>query len=328
MSPLISVIVPIYNVEPYLRQCLDSIIRQSYTNLEIILINDGSTDNSGAIADEYARLDSRIKVIHQENGGLAAARNSGIEIMSGDFVSFVDSDDWLELDMYEEVIPILCQNKHLSLVKFGTIKKAKHLRNRGSSTIREYEGLKGYLRSKAGGVVWNALYRREAIKDIRFVPGYVCEDIYFTHKLLSQEGIRFVHYDRRFYHYRTSRPGSIMAGKRLQRKQDEGHLWEVLLSETKGNQLPYLNLAYIIYIRTAELLLMRDLNKTPESEREAFATPFRQLLRRAKDNSDTCPIASDWSFFWLMLYIKTPHLFWLLRHPILYFKFKDYLVQK
>ena len=98
MNPLVSVIVPIYKVERYLVRCLDSIVNQTYRNLEIILVEDGSPDNCGAICDDYARLDERIRVIHQENRGLSAARNAGLDIMSGEYLMFVDSDDWISLD--------------------------------------------------------------------------------------------------------------------------------------------------------------------------------------------------------------------------------------
>ena len=99
----ISVIVPVYNVEYYLKQCLDSIVNQTYRNLEIILVDDGSTDSSGDICDEYAQIDARIKVIHKENGGLSSARNAGLDVCTsgGELIAFVDSDDWLELDMFE-----------------------------------------------------------------------------------------------------------------------------------------------------------------------------------------------------------------------------------
>lgn len=328
MSPLISVIVPIYNVEPYLRECLDSIIRQSYTNLEIILINDGSTDKSGAIAGEYALLDSRVKVIHQANAGVSVARNTGLGVAGGEYLSFVDSDDWLEPEMYEELVPILEGRPHLSLVKFGVIKKEKHERYRGDRALQEYEGLRGYLYSKAGGILWNALYRREALKGIRFVPGYICEDIYFTHRLFAQEGIRFALYNRRLYHYRTSRPGSIMAGDKLRLMEDQGHLWELLLSEVGDSQKAYLNLAHLMYLKTMELFLLRDLSQTPEHDRQAFAVPFVRLIKKARANSQGYPVPTDWRFFWLMIYIKAPRLFWVCKHPSLYFKFKDYLVRK
>lgn len=96
----ISVIIAIYNVAPYLRQCLDSIVNQTYRNLEILCVDDGSTDESGAICDEYAARDSRVVVIHQKNGGSAAARNAGLDVCTGDYISIVDGDDWLELTMY------------------------------------------------------------------------------------------------------------------------------------------------------------------------------------------------------------------------------------
>ena len=99
-EPKISVIVPVYKVEPYLRKCLDSIINQTYRNLQIILVDDGSPDNCGAICDEYASKDSRIEVIHQENGGVSAARNAGLKLAAGDYIGWVDSDDWIEPDMY------------------------------------------------------------------------------------------------------------------------------------------------------------------------------------------------------------------------------------
>ena len=96
MIDLISVIVPVYNVEPYLRKCVDSILAQSYSNLEVILVDDGSPDGCGAICDEYAAKDARVRVIHKPNGGISDARNAGLDIMTGDYVTFVDSDDWID----------------------------------------------------------------------------------------------------------------------------------------------------------------------------------------------------------------------------------------
>ncbi len=102
--PVISVVVPIYNVDEYLPQCIDSIINQSYRELEIILVDDGSTDSGGSLCDRYARMDSRIKVIHKENGGLVSARKAGINSAVGEYISFVDGDDWIEPDTYRILI--------------------------------------------------------------------------------------------------------------------------------------------------------------------------------------------------------------------------------
>ena len=117
-APLISVIVPVYKTELYLKRCLDSIINQTYSNLEIILINDGSPDNCRSICDEYKQKDNRITVIHQQNQGQGTARNNGIKIATGDYISFVDSDDYLDLTTYEQTMNFMLENK-LDIVCFN-----------------------------------------------------------------------------------------------------------------------------------------------------------------------------------------------------------------
>ena len=121
---LISVIVPVYNVEKYISRCLDSIINQTYKNLEIIVIDDGSTDNSGVICDDYAKQDKRITVIHKKNGGLSSARNAGLDIISGDYVGFVDSDDWIEPDMFRGLLEIILKSD-CNIVRCGICRDYK-----------------------------------------------------------------------------------------------------------------------------------------------------------------------------------------------------------
>ena len=129
MDPKISVIIPVFKVEPYLRQCLESVVNQTYRNLEIIIIDDGSPDNCGAICDEYAVQDDRITVIHKENGGLCAARNDGMDRATGEWITFVDSDDWCELEYYEKLITamgdkdvdVFCAGGHFSDFKTRTL---------------------------------------------------------------------------------------------------------------------------------------------------------------------------------------------------------------
>ena len=110
VSPLISIIIPVYKVEPYLRNCLDSIVNQTNRNLEIILVDDGSPDKSGDICDAYAAADERIIVIHQNNQGVSAARNAGLDIAKGDYILFVDSDDWIEQETCEAVLDLALKN--------------------------------------------------------------------------------------------------------------------------------------------------------------------------------------------------------------------------
>lgn len=109
-SPLISVIIPVYNVEKYLHRCLDSVIEQTYKNLEVILIDDGSTDHSGEICDDYAAKDVRIHVIHQENQGVSAARNKGLDTAKGEYIAFVDSDDYILPEMYAKMLECIIEN--------------------------------------------------------------------------------------------------------------------------------------------------------------------------------------------------------------------------
>jgi len=108
MKNKISIVIPVYNVEPYIRKCLDSVTCQTYDNLEILLVNDGSADKCGKICDEYASLDSRIRVFHKENGGLSSALNVGLSNFTGDYVGFVDSDDWIEAVMFETLLGGIC----------------------------------------------------------------------------------------------------------------------------------------------------------------------------------------------------------------------------
>lgn len=125
---LISVIVPVYNVELYLEQCLNSIINQTYKNLEIILVNDGSTDNSGVICDLYANIDNRIIVIHKDNGGVSSARNAGLNVAKGNFIGFVDPDDWIADDMYEKLyLNIQNFNANISVCKFRKVMNRENI---------------------------------------------------------------------------------------------------------------------------------------------------------------------------------------------------------
>ena len=118
MNKLISIICPIYNTELYLKECLNSILCQSYTNFELILIDDGSTDNSGIICDEYATKDKRIIVIHQTNKGLSASRNKGLEIASGEFITFIDSDDWIDPNTLRDNLSIFNDNPQINFLQY------------------------------------------------------------------------------------------------------------------------------------------------------------------------------------------------------------------
>ena len=167
MKPLISVIVPIYNVEKYLPQCIESILRQTYTNLEIILVDDGSPDSCPQICDDYAAKDSRIKVIHQANSGVSAARNSGLKIAKGKYIGFIDGDDYIEPDMYEylyNLITVYEGNISVCTVtdKPTLIKTQKPL---------AIPSIKAFTLLYKQSYVCNKLFCARIIKNIRFTHG-------------------------------------------------------------------------------------------------------------------------------------------------------------
>ncbi len=179
---MISIIIPVYNVSKYLERCLNTVINQSYIDLEIILINDGSTDDSGKICDEYALKDKRIKVIHQKNKGLSGARNTGLKHATGDYVGFVDSDDWIELDMYETMFNIL-QKENVDIVECALNKALdveSTLNRSGNLKIESrIDALKRIITNQNFSV-WRRLYKKETISNISFVEGKNSEDVYYT----------------------------------------------------------------------------------------------------------------------------------------------------
>lgn len=224
-APKISVIVPVYKVEPYLRKCLDSIVGQTYRNLEIILVDDGSPDNCGAICDEYAARDERIKVIHQPNGGLSAARNTGLDIATGEYIGFVDSDDWIEPDMYEYLLSGARQTE-ADIAVCGIFEELPNRQNircwHEAETFDTESGLKELLlRKKYSHSAWDKLYRRTLFDGVRFPNGRNFEDIATTYRVFEKATtVRLMPEAK--YHY-LQRPDSIMGDSTLPNRVD-GHI--------------------------------------------------------------------------------------------------------
>ena len=185
MSKLISVIVPVYNVEKYLEKCVSSIVNQTYKNLEIMLVDDGSTDSSGKMCDEFAKKDDRIKVIHKPNGGLSDARNSALKIAKGDYIGFVDSDDYIADDMFETLCDLMeDNNSDISIVSFYEIYNNKLIGVRDSKELEnmtKLEAMKELLiDSKIQSYAWNKLFKRELFDGLEFPTGKNFEDIATT----------------------------------------------------------------------------------------------------------------------------------------------------
>lgn len=191
MGEKISVIVPVYNVEQYLERCVDSIINQTYTNLEIILVNDGSTDNSGKLCDELAKKDERIRVIHKENGGLSDARNRGIDEAESDLVGFIDSDDYIDSDMYEILLKNLNNTgADLSMCALYDVYNntpEAQVTNKETWELSSEQAIKMVMEAKILSVTAvNKLYRKSLFSDLKFEVGKIAEDAFIMIKLLDK----------------------------------------------------------------------------------------------------------------------------------------------
>ena len=214
MDEKISVIIPVYNVEKYLKQCLESILEQTYKNLEIILIDDGTKDSSGMICDDYAKKDNRIKVIHQKNMGLSGARNTGLKNSTGDLITFVDSDDFIDNKMFETMLLSIKEND-ADIVECGTIfcdENGNYIRDNTLNEVKiyknEYQIKELLMNEDITTTSWGKLYKRKLFKNFEFPLGKYHEDTFTTYKLLHISKKTIV-LNQSFYHYRQVN-GSIM----------------------------------------------------------------------------------------------------------------------
>lgn len=214
MNPLISVIVPIYNVEKYLARCVDSIVNQTYKNLEIILVDDGSPDRCPQMCDDYAKKDSRIKVVHKNNGGLSDARNAGMAVATGKYISFIDSDDYVSDDFFECLLDVV--NKENSDIAECSVVKLY-----GDNRFDEFSddlSVKTYDTQDAMSAliaenpfhqhVWNKLYKTELVRDIPYAVGKLNEDEFWTYQVFGRAN-KVSKLNKTMYYY-FQRNSSIM----------------------------------------------------------------------------------------------------------------------
>ena len=205
MEKTISVIVPVYNVASYLPQCMESLLNQSYKALEIILIDDGSTDDSPALCDGYARLDKRVRVIHQNNGGAASAKNAGLHIATGEYLTFVDSDDYLELDAYAFMVAAM-ETHGADVVQCGYRDVFTHSQiNRLSSdeTVKytKIDYLRRYTQDWTCALLWDKLYKRSLFGGVFFEEGHIVDDEFFTYQGIMNAQM-VIYLPRIVYNYR------------------------------------------------------------------------------------------------------------------------------
>lgn len=239
--------MPIYKVEDYLKRCVDSITNQTYKNLEIILVDDGSPDNCPMLCDEFAKMDSRIKVVHKENGGLSDARNAGMDVSTGDYIGFVDSDDYIDSDMFEVLVKAIEEyDADISCCRYTRVwddGKSEKIGNDGKTYVYEgIDGLKEYLYAKTVEPFACAkLFKAEDIgnlkypdRRVRFIKGILGEDNPFNIELLKTTN-NMVVVGRSKYNYLQARQGAITNASVSQKKIDSVFFWDSVSKDCKAN---------------------------------------------------------------------------------------------
>lgn len=246
----VSVIIPVYNVETYLPQCLDSVLAQTYSELEILLVDDGSTDLSGKICDEYRNRDSRICVFHQKNQGAANAKNTGLDYFTGEYVTFLDSDDYVEKDWIETLINV-AENLNAKVVECNFKKEFVEYSEEETGCTEPYKiytsekYMEQYLEHWTCSLFWNKLFEATLVKDIRFRKERRCiDDEFFTYKLLTK-ATKIVQINRVLYHYRQRKSSAVTSDKNKYQIADDA--LEVLLERYYwvGNSYPNLRVKYL-----------------------------------------------------------------------------------
>ena len=210
---VVSIIVPVYKVEKYIRQCVDSLLAQTYRNIEVILVDDGSPDNCGAICDEYAAKDSRVKVIHQQNGGVSVARQTGINHATGEYSIHADPDDWVELNMIEELVAkAVANNADMVICDFYRESKSDriHVCQNPGNDLSASAVLRKILSQQLHGSCWNKLVNRSRIEGIGFTPEDLCilEDELYNIRILARK-IKVSYLPKALYHYRIDNENSL-----------------------------------------------------------------------------------------------------------------------
>lgn len=204
-TPKISIIVPVYNVEKYICRCIDSILNQTFSDFELILVDDGSPDNCPQICDYYFNMDNRVKVIHKENGGVSSARNAGLDIAKGEYIAFVDSDDWIEEDMYQ-ILYNTSVKYDADVVECDIFFIYNHVDNinkciNGETQIGNRDfALERIMKIPSSNFVYNKLYKRYTFKNLRFPNAKRFEDVYITYKIILKTE-KYIYINSKKYYY-------------------------------------------------------------------------------------------------------------------------------
>ena len=306
-QPLISIIVPVYKVEQYLDRCVESIINQTYKNLEIILVDDGSPDNCPAMCDEWACKDARIKVVHKQNGGLSDARNAGMDIAKGEYIAFVDSDDYVRSDMYELLYNNMQENESdisacgVEMVREDETSIAT-LTTLGSYVLNNEEAMIAIIKEDVlKQPVWYKLYKSKCIQNNYFPVGKYHEDIFWSYLAIAKAKKVSV-FDAPCYYY-TQRGESIMGQNYSSARLDALEAAEIRCAFLSDNYPELVAIAKARFIG----MCMYHSQKLLQYKIEGYKNYFKDLHIRSKK------IGDDWSKglskkqrLWIGLYLACP----------------------
>lgn len=283
---LVTIIIPIFRVENYLYQCVNSVLNQSYKNLEIILVDDGSPDRCPQICDELAQKDQRIKVIHKDNGGLSSARNAGLDIATGDYIMFTDSDDFIDKTMVEDLMNLLLKTKsdiaccEMKRYKNGVAKQIPqyHL-EKEITEFNKTELLKSFIVRRIDCASWNKLFKREIIGNRRFINGRYNEDYIFLF-FLYLTCKKVVYTNHAYYNYRVTE-GSItnkFSNKSIDKLKNAIEIENYILS----NNLDYAKEIHQYKISVCmEIAWSIKKNKASKDYKEEFAYCKKNILNNS-----------------------------------------------
>ncbi len=281
MNDLISVIIPIYNVEEYLNQCIESVIKQTYRHLEIILVDDGSPDKCPEICDMWAKKDNRIKVIHKQNGGLSDARNAGIDLSTGKYIAFVDSDDWIMPEMYEKMLHTL-ENENADICACNILAcypDENVVCGNNDYFVGNSEQTLDLLYSDTKYPVsaWNKLYKRKCWDNLRFPVGKICEDAFTTYLLIHNANY-IIQIPEALYCYRI-RSNSIMTSDFSIKRMDEEEAWRVNYQFVKKYYPSLFIKSFSFYLQKVHVLI-KTITKEKQQDYPQQYNYLKNILKK------------------------------------------------
>lgn len=285
--PEISVIVPVYKVEPYLDRCVQSILRQTFRAFELILVDDGSPDGCPAMCDAWAKQDRRIRVLHKENGGLSSARNAGLAVATGRYISFVDSDDWIEPQMLEYLWNLLQAHPEAQIAQCEAIiskdQTPAQVQPQEEIAVFDQTGMLDYffrIHGEASNTaVWNKLYARDILQGFSFVPT-LNEDVEASYEFF-QRASHMVVSNQKLYHYFVNNTG-ITRSKFSKKDLDYLAVWDRIVERTRVEHPEYLHYAVISRKRANFTMLCKMLSRGFSRDDQEMVAVHRSLKAQVR----------------------------------------------